>query len=490
MNYNPSLYEINIRAFLKRFGEDAALENIPDDYWMELRSKGIDYVWLMGVWKTCEENVDKYCFEDYLIKSYDKALSDWRRRDVIGSPFAIDKYEVNPRLGTEESLLKLKNLLNDIGIKLILDFVPNHFGADTSLLRDAPDIFLKVDESNYLKDPHTFFKPFEDRDEYYAHGRDPFFPAWQDTIQVNLMSRKARGYYIDILGKMTRLCDGIRCDMAMLAMNNVFKNTWAGVYNNAEDEGPVVEFWEEIIGSVRSVRNDFIFIAEAYWDLEWKLQQQGFDYTYDKKLTDRITAGYVRDIHDHLMAEESYQKKSVRFIENHDEERSVTLLGKEKALAAAVIISTIQGMRFYFDGQFEGKKIKLPVQLGREPAEPVNKEIKNFYDKLLSIVSSDVLKKGKWTLLEPAPAWDGNSTYLNMLAWEWTHQHKNCLVVINFSDKTSSCRIKLDLRDYDEEILLNDLLNDKVYRRSSEEIIMQGLYIELKPYASHIFMWE
>ncbi|MGK9476754.1 alpha-amylase family glycosyl hydrolase [Melioribacter sp. OK-6-Me] len=489
MNYNPALYEINIRTFLKRFGKNATLENIPHDFWLELRSKGIDYVWLMGIWKTCEKSIDKYCFEDYLIKSYDKALSDWRREDVIGSPFAIDRYEVNPRLGSEESLLKLKKQLNKIGIKLILDFVPNHFGADTSLLSEIPEIFLRVEKSNYLKDSHTFFKPF-DEEGYYAHGRDPFFPAWQDTIQVNLLSRKTRSYYIETLKNITNLCDGIRCDMAMLAMNNVFKNTWAGVYENSKTEASDIEFWEEIIGAVRLYRSDFIFIAEAYWDLEWKLQQQGFDYTYDKKLTDRITAGYVRDIHDHLKAEESYQKKSVRFIENHDEERSLALLGKEKALAAAVIISTIQGMRFYFDGQFEGKKIKLPIQLGREPVEAVNKEIKDFYEKLLKITSSDVFKKGKWKLLEPEPAWEGNSSHLNMLSWEWRYKNKNCLVVINFSDKTSTCRLKFDLRNYDEVIVLNDLLNDKIYRRNSEEIIMQGLYIELKPYSSHIFIWE
>ena len=167
----------------------------------------------------------------------------------------------------------------------------------------------------------------------------------------------------DILLRLTDVCDGVRCDMAMLPLNNVFHNTWLGVLNKHGFVRPDTEFWKDAISVVKRKNPEFIFLGEAYWDLEWNLQQVGFDYTYDKRLTERLAANDLSGVRAHLHAEKSFQLKSVRFLENHDEQRAVTKFGKHRSLAAATVISTIQGMKFYFDGQFEGKKNKLAVQL-------------------------------------------------------------------------------------------------------------------------------
>ena len=116
--------------------------------------------------------------------------------------------------------------------------------------------------------------------------------------------------------------------MAMLSLNNVFDNTWSGVLNYGNYEKPTIEFWKECIPEIKSVRNDFLFIGEAYWDLEWELQRLGFDYTYDKKLLDRLKVGQISEIKGHLMADREFQEKSLRFIENHDEERAVHFLDR------------------------------------------------------------------------------------------------------------------------------------------------------------------
>jgi hypothetical protein len=490
MTYNPSIYEINTRPWLRRFDQEnrrATLSDVPRQYWENLSKKKFDYVWLMGLWKTNESVIDKYCFEPGLVKNYSRALKDWKREDIIGSPFAIDRYEVNPRVGTRQSLLELKSFLNKKGIKLILDFIPNHFNAESSLIKENPYIFLYVNKESHERDSHTFYQPSPDEKTYFAHGRDPFFPCWQDTAQVNFFSPDARIFLTDTLIGLTKICDGVRCDMAMLALNNVFKGTWGNVLKANGFDVPQTEFWKDAIEKVKNVRNDFLFIAETYWDLEWTLQQLGFDYTYDKKLTDRLISGEVIDIYEHLLAEHDYQKKSVRFIENHDEERAATIFAKEKSKAAAVIISTIQGMRFYNDGQFEGKKIKLPVQLGREPEEPVVTGLTEFYDKLLSITSAEIFKKGKWNLLNPISSWAGNKTYERILVWMWTYKDEKRLVVINYSETVATCRIKIDVKGYPEEFLIKDLLADQVYLRSAGEILNLGLFIELKPYHSHIF---
>lgn len=490
MNNSASIYEINTRVWIKRFDQGlihSTLSDIPNSYWDNLAKKGIDFVWLMGIWKTCDSIIDKCCFEDVLVKSYSKALKGWTRDDVIGSPYAIDVYEVNPKLGDIKALLEVKSQLNKKGIKLILDFVPNHFSAATSLVKINPYIFLYVNKELFERDPHTFYQPFKDEKIYFAHGRDPFFPAWQDTIQVNFFSIDARKYLTDVLLELTKICDGVRCDMAMLALNNVFKNTWGKTISGSGFEQLPTEFWKDAISKVKNERADFLFIAEAYWDLEWDLQQMGFDYTYDKNFTDRLRAAPPHIIEEHLHAAADYQKKSLRFVENHDEERAITSLGKEKSKAAAMVISTIQGMRFYHDGQFEGKKIKLPVQLGREPDEIPVTGLKDFYDKILSITSQEIFKRGQWKLLHPIPSWENNKTFQNILTWQWTWHNEKRVVVINYSEVVSTCRLKLEVRGYPEEFDLADLLNNEVYRRSAEEVYHQGLYIELKPYQSHIF---
>lgn len=490
MQNNPAIYEINTRVWIKRFDtptRKAKLKDIPLSYWLELAELGIEYVWLMGIWQTCESIVDKYCFDDYLKKSYSKALRNWKREDVSASPYSIDVYQINEILGSEEDLLGLKTELNKIGLKLILDFVPNHFSAGSSLIQTNPELFLQVSGQTFRNEPHTFFQPWIDKVEYFAHGRDPFFPAWQDTVQVNFCNKQAKEYLTQALLRLTELCDGVRCDMAMLALNNVFKNTWAGVLPEDCLKNSTTEFWSEAISDVKNKRSDFIFLAEAYWDLEWKLQQLGFDYTYDKRLTDRLKHSYTREITEHLRAEDSYQRKSIRFLENHDEERIISVLSKEKSKAAAIAISTIQGMKFYNDGQFEGKRIKLPVQLIREPEENSHPELKKFYVKLLKICSHSVFKEGIWKLLTPIPSWETNFTYQNILAWEWRLRDEHRVVIINYSEFLSTCRVKLDVAGYPEELQLTDLLNEMKYNRSAEEIHSLGLYVELKPWHAHIF---
>jgi len=487
MKCYPSVYEINTRVWIKRFGAKS-LKEIPNNYWSDLKNKGIDYVWLMGVWKTCDSIIEKYCFEEGLVKSYGQALKDWKKEDVIGSPFAIDKYEVNPVLGGNEALVELREKLKEIKLGLILDFVPNHYSVGSSLLKTNPGIFLEVNKESYERDSHTYFKS-DDEEKYFAHGRDPFFPAWQDTIQVNYFGSEAREFQTNILLKLADLCDGVRCDMAMLMLNNVFRNTWAGVFSERNFEMPAAEFWKETIEKVKENRSDFLFIAEAYWDLEWELHQHGFDFTYEKKLTDRLRFGNVNSVRDHLYAENDYQQKSVRFLENHDETRSIAALGKERAKAAAVLMNTIQGMRFFNDGQFEGKKIKMPVQLGREPFEAVRDDIKIFYDNLLSIAQKDIFKRGKWQMLDAEQSWEGNYTFNNLLISQWTYEKEKCVVIINYSDIVSTCRIKLDVSNYPEEFEIIDLLNDTKYIRSAEEVYHMGLYVELKPWQSHMFYY-
>lgn len=487
MNYfNPRILEINTRVWLKKkkLTSVAEISESQIDEWKDL---GFDYIWLMGIWKTNKDIIAQYCFEPDLVSSYTNALKDWRTEDIIGSPYSIDCYEVNPDLGTESELLQLRERLHKKGIKLILDFVSNHLSVGSRLVKEKKEIFLPADEYLFRNDPYTFFKSPYNSKEYFAHGRDPLFPPWKDTIQINFYSNEARNFLIETLNKISDLCDGVRCDMAMLSLNNIFYNTWVGALKKYGYEKPGKEFWSEAINAVKSEKPEFVFIAEAYWDLEWQLQQLGFDFTYDKRLLDRLAGNDIKSVKDHLHAEKDFQQKSVRFIENHDEDRAASKFGKDRSLAAATIISTIQGMILYHDGQFEGKKIKLPVQLGREPFEKEDDRIKNYYYKLLRITKYSAFRKGEWNMLDSIPAATSDYSFENILIWQWKYENNLFIVAVNYANSTSRCRVKFETPKDKMILNLNDILNSVSYERSIEEINERGLYIELKPFSSHIF---
>jgi glycosidase len=490
MKTNPKLYEINSRVWIKQFKENPALNGIDVKFFEDLKKKGIDIIWMMGIWNVSKDLVKKCCFESGLLQSYNKSLKDWTEEDVIGSPFAITDYSISDNFGSKQDLINFKKKLNDIGLKLVLDFIPNHFGADSNLIKTNPEIFLEADEETFLRDSHTYFKLENGTTKYFAHGRDPLFPAWRDTIQVNHFSREARIFLTKKLKELAEVCDGVRCDMAMLPLNNVFHNTWMGVINKQNIKKPADEFWTSAIKEVKKVRSDFIFIAEAYWDLEWDLQQLGFDFTYDKRLTDRLLYNDIPGAKAHLQAEMEYQKKSVRFIENHDEPRAASSFGKQKSMAAAAIISTIPGVRFYYDGQFEGKKIKLPVQLGREPEENGSKTLNNFYNKLLNATNDEIFDKGEWKYLETTPAHPDDHTFENLFAWQWKLENELRIVVINYSDAAARCRLKFNLNSEKDQINFTDLMSNKKYNRSVEDILEPGMFIELGAYQCHIFAAE
>jgi hypothetical protein len=106
-------------------------------------------------------------------------------------------------------------------------------------------------------------------------------------------------------------------------------------------------------------------MAEVYWDLEWTLQQQGFDYAYDKRLHDRLREGRARPVCEHFHAGLDYQDKLARFLENHDEPRAAAAFPREVHEAAAVITFLSPGLRFFHEGQFRGRKKRISPHLCR-----------------------------------------------------------------------------------------------------------------------------
>ena len=485
MNYNPKLYEINTRVWIKQFGENIKLSEIPIDYFKNLAQMGFNYIWLMGVWKTPDENI-QYALAPKLIKRYKKYFPDWKQEDVIGSPYAIDSYQLNPALGTFDDILNLKEDLNSMGLKLILDFIPNHFGADSSVVKNSPQLFLKGDEQLLKDDSSTYFRLKTDKNLILAHGRDPFFLAWSDTAQLNYFSNETRIFMTKQLTQLTKYCDGVRCDMAMLNMNNVFQNTWPGPITKFNLKTPKTEFWLEAIKKVKKVSPNFTLIAEVYWELESELLGLGFDYAYYKHFLDMLINKDIPGIINNLNSDLDYLKKLVFFLENHDEERAVKSLGIKKSIASAVIFLTIPGMKLFYNGQLDGKKTRCPIQLGKLSTDRGLKTLKDFYSKLLPVINDETYKKGTFNLLQPIMHDEKDQSYKNILAWCWQGYNKYIITIVNYSSKNSKCKIKLSTNNFPLKVELKDLLTKANLKIASKKLNNQGFIVQLKGYQSRI----
>ncbi len=185
------------------------------------------------------------------------------------------------------------------------------------------------------------------------------------------------------------------------------------------------------------------------------------------------------------LADDSYQRRSARFIENHDEPRAVVAFGRERSLAAAAILATFPGLRFFHNGQLEGRRIHLPVQLVREPEEPDDPEIMSFYDRLLAVCNAPAFHEGEWGLIEVNQA--GDESHRNLLAWSWRYAEQFKVVVVNYSPNSAQGRLKLPLPlETTDTIVFRDELTSTVCTQDMKEVSSQGLYIALSPYHSFI----
>jgi glycosidase len=480
---HPFIYELNTWVWLdelsRRHGAVPDLGRVPPVEWDAIAALGFDAVWLMGVWERSPAGVAIALQNDALVASFRQALPDVSSADVVGSPYCIRDYTVAAHLGGPKGLESARKALARRGLELILDFVPNHVAPDHPWTATHPEYFVQGDEGDLERDPAAFARVGE---RVFANGRDPYFPAWPDVVQLNAFSRDLREAVVETVGRIADQCDGVRCDMAMLMMNDVFERTWGerGGLRLADD------YWPTVIGAVTERHPDFVFLAEAYWDLEWALQQQGFGYCYDKRLYDRLEHEGADSVYGHLTADLGYQNRLVRFIENHDEPRAAATFPPAKARAAAVTTLSQTGAVLVHEGQLEGRKVRLPVFLSRRPDEEADRELRAFYEGLFDALRDPVFRTGTWQL-GARSGWEGNDSWRSLVAWGWRDDAPRKLVVVNFGDSHAAGHVSLpwdDLRG--RAWRLTDALSDAIYERSGDDL-RDGFYVALDPWSSNLF---
>lgn len=479
----PFLFEVNARQWItglrERLGPEVDLGSVPDDEIDGWVGYGVTHVWLMGVWPTGAVARGEALRHDGLRSAYSEALPGWEDCDVGGSPYAVESVRADHFLGGDAALERFRKRLHQRGVLLVLDFVPNHLGRDHEWVKTHPERFVGAVEAF----EGSFRVETETGVRFLAHGKDPFFPGWTDTVQVEYRSAESREAMMAMLESVADRCDGVRCDMAMLVLSDIFQRTWAHLPQLGEAaEG---EFWEEAIGRVRRKYPQFLFLAEAYWGMEERLCGAGFDYAYDKTLYDRLVHDDAVGASAHILGMGSMNARRAHFLENHDEPRVASLIGADRMKSALVAGFALPGMRFLHDGQREGFRRFSRIQLLRRAVETLDERVMGVHHEVFMALGESCVGANQAQVLEPISAWHGNGSHRGFVSVLWWDGERRDLVVVNLAAHEAQCRLVMDLPD--GMWVLRDRLGEEVWERSGREMRSEGLFLNLAPRKAQIF---
>ena len=483
----PTLYEINTWVWLSELslktGTSVDLGSVPSAEWDAIAKFGFDAVWFMGVWERSPAGIAIANKNSGLLDDFRRALPDFKPEDNVGSPYCVKRYEVDKHLGGPKGLATARRELAKRGMKLLLDFVPNHVAPDHPWVADHPEYFIRGTVEDAAQDPASYM---EVQGSICACGRDPYFPAWPDVLQLNAFQPGLRQAVIETVSSIAAQCDGVRCDMAMLLLNQIFERTWG----SRAGQRPPTEYWDDVIHVVKKAYPNMCFIAEAYWDLEWELQQRGFDFCYDKRLYDRLEHDNAENVRLHLCADLAYQRKLLRFLENHDEPRAAATFSPAKEQAAAVTTSSLPGSKTLPRRTIRGQKSKATGLFGKTSRRASQQELQTFYDKLLAVINAPIFRDGEWKLCERS-GWPDNQSCQNLVAWSWVKDDDRRLIAVNLSDNAVQARVRVPWEEVRGETWhLIDALSEASYDRDGNELAASGLYVELQPWSYSFFQYH
>jgi hypothetical protein len=494
----PLLYEVNTRLLVSETAaatgaRSATLDDLPDALFDRAAARGFSWIWMLGVWQTGPAG-ERGARAPASRADLQLSLPDLGDADIVGSPYAIVGYDVHRDFGGDPALARLRERLHRRQLRLLVDFIPNHVALDHPWVDTHPEFLIEGSEDDLRRDPKNYVALATARGRrIFAHGRDPNFSGWNDTLQLNYRHGGLREAMRAELERVAERADGVRCDMAMLLEPEVIARTWGERARPRDGTAPVDStFWPLAISGIRRRHPEFLFIAEAYWDLEWTLQEEGFDFTYDKRLYDRLRAAKARPVREHLGAAPAFRDRTLHFLENHDEPRAAAIFPPDMLRAAAVATFLVPGLRLFHEGEFEGRRAHAAIHLARRMAEKPDEALGAFYERLLACLRRPETHDGIWRLCACRAAWSGNPTWDNFIAFTWEGAGKaaggKLLAVINYGPTPGQCYAEVALPDLPRGVLvLTDLLGDARYEREGRTLGQEGLYLDLPAWGTNVF---
>ena len=468
------VYELNARTWRTErsaeLGRQASLDDLDYAFLDHLVENGFTWLYLFGVWNCGPKARDVALADQRLHHQLSLVLPEFTINDIGSSPMAISGYTCKPELGGDAALERLRDRARASGLSLMLDFVPNHAGLDHPWAVTHPEFLIRGNAEDLRREPGRWITI---GDHVFAHGRDPNFPSWEDTLQIDYANPAAQAAVIAECVSVAGRCDGLRCEEAMLLLPDVFRGNWG------RDMAP---FWRACTDAVRAAHPGTLFLAEVYWNKEYELQQLGFDFTYDKTLYDRLLTEHAESIRGHLRADLDYQKHSVRFLENDDEQRAAaTFASIDHPRGALLLTGMVPGMLLCHYGQEDGRRMHSPHRARRRPPEEGSPFHRRAYRDLMHLLAEPARHDGVWQLLEPHNH-DGRS--LIGCLWTLTGYHSLCLIVnASWSHVSGAVRAgPLAERDCQFQDCLASGPNLTI---KAETLRHQGIQVNLPPWGVH-----
>lgn len=490
MNPSPpyvQLYQVNTRLLLSEsgrgLGRPATLDDISDTWLQDLAEHGFNWLYLLGAWDPGQRGRQLALQNNPLKNELRQVLPDLTEADIVGSCFATVGYCIPDAYGGPAALRRLRQRLHSFGMRLMMDFIPNHTAMDHPWVSEHPEYYVNGTEADLKKQPDGYFRVTTDTGPHIlAHGKDPYFPAWNDTVQIDYSNPLTQKAMINEMLTAASQCDGLRVDMAMLALPDVFYGTWGLTAQ---------PFWPVAIEQVRQVYPDFIFLGEVYWNLEWALQQQGFDFTYDKQFYDHLVSQDATRVKKHLMMPHAVLSRMAHFLENHDEPRAAARFPLAIHRAAAALLYLAPGLRFFQHGQLQGAWTRVPMQLIRGPVETNDEWIETFYHKLTEALKLPAVRSGAWQLLDIRPDQGTGSLARKLIGYIWRPLPGQAagpvLALVNYSPSLVRSITRLPFEELPgKKLSLLDHLTGTRLSRSGDDLFKNGLTIDMAPWGVYI----